>query len=296
MKLHFVCAGVPQINKALADCNVKCILQSYHYMKDKEPWVSKELLVDSGGFTARMKGVEVKVEDYAEYLNKYKVKTGFNLDTNDLTETLENQKYLEKHTNTYIIPVYHLSDYLHQRDLIDDFIRDYPYISVGGVVGEKSLHRFKDEFYSYVFSKTRDKIMVHGLGITSPGELDTYPWYSVDSTSWLAPGRFGRFSYTKLDKKLARFITKNEHYDYSNQREVRSVQKHMVQVTKLWAQRGVIWDEAEITVERIITRPAGKVGGQLQERRRRNVRKTKSRNTRKRPNSKPHRSAKGSEI
>ncbi len=216
-------------------------LESFHTLKGKEPSSGFTLLLDSGGFVARTKGVPINLDNYISYINRHKIQFAFNLDTNDLAETLANQARLIKETECYIIPIYHLSDYIQNRELLDDFIKDFPYISVGGVAGENSAVSMQEEFYRYVFSKTMDKTKVHGLGITAQPMLERYPWFSVDSTSWLAVGRFGN-TRTTDDEIIAKFNAKNNHYTINIKAEVEWWLDLELYITDLWAKRGVIWN------------------------------------------------------
>ena len=269
MKIFFAGAEPKNHITLLKGMGVTNLLQSYYYLGKNSPVTDCELLLDSGGFTARTRGTEISVENYAKYLNDNSVLFAFNLDTNDLKETLRNQEYLEKHTSSYIIPIYHLSDYFHARELIQEFCK-YPFISIGGVAGEKSAKRYKNQLYQYVFKHTRDKIMVHGLGITSEPDLKSFPWYSVDSTSWLQFQKFGSSSIIK-SKRMAQYMAKEVHYNDQNKIEIAGVLKLEKNITALWAERGVTWDERPLRVQEIITKATGQGSVELQERRRRKV-------------------------
>jgi hypothetical protein len=48
------------------------------------------------------------------------------------------------------------------------------------------------------------KVKIHGFGLTSIPLLVRYPWYSVDSTSWVMTGRFGAVFVPK--KKQGKYI------------------------------------------------------------------------------------------
>ena len=49
----------------------------------KKAPISRDLcenyILDSGGYSARVHGIEIDVKKYAEYLNRYKIKFAFNL-------------------------------------------------------------------------------------------------------------------------------------------------------------------------------------------------------------------------
>jgi hypothetical protein len=245
MKFYFA-GSEPSILRgkdARLDVGVQRYLQSFFYLQKynlSDLLKGKDLLMDSGGFTARTAGKPISVEAYAKWLVANDVRLAFNLDTNDLGETLRNQKYLEKHTRAYIIPIYHLSDYLEARELLQDFMH-YPYIGLGGVAGERGNVSIKDELYRYVFRHTRDRVRVHGLGITSDYECRNYPFYSVDSSSWLSMARYGRSLFES--ELLAHYRSKTQPWLDNSLHECRNWLKWEADCTALWHARGVRWKE-----------------------------------------------------
>ena len=243
MKLHFAGSdGNQKYNELLHNAGAKCRLESFYTLQNKMPSNKQfDQLLDSGGFVARTKGIIIKVEDYAKYINASGVQKAFNLDTNDHEETMANQKYLEENCpNCYIIPIYHLSDYLENKGLLKEFIdAGYPYIGIGGVAGEGSPIKLQNQFYNYIFSITRDKIKLHGLGITGEPMLQKYPWYSVDSTSWLS---FARYANSKANsKKMAQVKAKTKHYLENTQEEAHHWVEIQNRMTRLWERRGIKW-------------------------------------------------------
>lgn len=242
MKLHL--AGRDADNKTnllLQSIGVQNRLESYHSLGKKAPSLQFNHLLDSGGFVARTKGIHINVEDYAKYIQEHNVKVAFELDTNDLKETISNREYLLKYTNAKIIPVYHFSDFNGaQIDILDDFIKDFNYISIGGIAGvkEATVNKTKS-FFDFVFNKTRDKIKVHGLGITDKKLMNYYPFYSVDSTSWLSFVRFG--SSRVASKEMANVLKRDG--DHYNRAKIEAL--HYLKLEKyytdLWKSRGVNW-------------------------------------------------------
>lgn len=258
MKLHFAGADGNNIyTNALHKFNVKNKLESYHSLGKKMPSEDFCLLLDSGGFVARLRGVEINVYDYVEYLNKYNVKMAFNLDTLSLEETLKNQEILDKETNTYIIPVYHKGEYeldiSNGNKIIDSWVEKYPYISIGGLVDNTTKREEKTKIIDHVFVRTRDKTKVHGLGCTNMTMMSQWPWYSVDSTSWLAVARFGRFSKEFRKFKIYDTQPVPEHWAYYKTKEINYKENLDYEIpywlyaedviTQIWKERGIVWNE-----------------------------------------------------
>ena len=228
--------------------NVLCSAWGFNeYRKKMEGYEDFDnILMDSGGYTARIQGIDVDVNAYANFLNVNDIKLAFNLDVLDEKTSDYNQKFLEKETSAYIIPVYHYSDYNSKkhRHMIDKMIEEYPYISLGGIAG-MGLGTKKEIFYDYVFKKIAnkwDKCKIHGLGITSKKVLSMYPFYSVDSISWLSFQVHGQ-SRTIKNKLLVKFHNKETHYLKRNSWEIEYYKDMEKYITELWDKRGVSWNE-----------------------------------------------------
>ena len=89
----------------LQDTGVKNYLGSFFYLREYPYRKEDNVLIDSGGYTARKSGKPIKIDDYVNFINENNVSYAFNLDTNDIEETLSNQKVLEKETNAYMLHI-----------------------------------------------------------------------------------------------------------------------------------------------------------------------------------------------
>jgi hypothetical protein len=243
MKIYFAGAdGNSLYTNILKKAGVTCKLESYYSLGKKEPASDFEnYLLDSGGYVARTRNIIIRVEDYADFIKQHDVKLVFNLDTNDQQETLANQEYLQKNTNAYVIPIFHMSDWIVHDDLLDKLIAEgYPYIGLGGAAGVNGKKSTILKFYEYCFAKTRDKIKLHGLGATSRKILEKFPFYSVDSTSWLSTARYG--NSISPDKVMTFMKAKQRSYlENTLEETVRwlEVEKY---INQLWQKRGVNWN------------------------------------------------------
>jgi hypothetical protein len=176
------------------------ILISYHYHKKQvlaemlkkhftEPY--PEIFVDSGAFSAVTQGVEINIQEYARWLksNMAHITTYANLDViGNAEETWANQKTLEAE-GLRPLPAFHTGeDWSH----LERYIDEYPYVALGGLV---PFAKGRDPIYmAWVlkcFKMAKDKTVYHGFGVTNWEALKSFPWYSVDSTSWGAGFRFG---------------------------------------------------------------------------------------------------------
>lgn len=116
----------------------------------------------------------------------------------------------------------------------------------------------------YVLAAHKNNIKIHGFALTNQSIVSRYPFYSVDSTSWLAPLKFGSIQYmnkgrissvNSKDKKLLaqRVRTSSTCYNSSISRVDQSYTllhnsiaalKHFENYyTRLWAKRGIVWED-----------------------------------------------------
>jgi hypothetical protein len=173
------------------------LLASFHYFKkinfdDLAKNFSKPPMIfaDSGAYSAASQGAPVDVDEYAEWLHQWKHHfTAYsNLDViRDPKGTAKNQKRLES-KGLQPIPVFHTgSDFKH----LDSLAKEHPYIALGGMVGQPRPACLK--WSATCMTRTKDQgTRFHGFGMTSREVMESLPWHSVDSSSWVAGAKFGQ--------------------------------------------------------------------------------------------------------
>jgi hypothetical protein len=151
------------------------------------------LFLDSGAFSAFSKGVDININEYISFIkdNEDYLEVYANLDViGDAEATLKNQRIMEK-KGLKPLPCFHYGDDIKYLKL---YMQEHNYIALGGMVpiSTKNLILWLDEIFSYICDdKGIPKVKVHGFGLTSFDLMFRYPWYSIDSTSWVMTGRFG---------------------------------------------------------------------------------------------------------
>ena len=154
-----------------------------------------ELFLDSGAFSAWSQDKEIKIQDYINFIKEHEnvIDVYANLDViGDAKATWKNQQVMEEAGLTPL-PVFHYRE--DEKWLKRYLAKDYDYISLGGMVPISTtglipwLNKLFDKFLTD--KKGMPKIKVHGFGLTSLPLMLRYPWYSVDSTSWVITGRMG---------------------------------------------------------------------------------------------------------
>lgn len=219
----------PVDNAVLVECGVKNLLKSYFYLKNN-PKYTEDLMakfhvfIDSGAFSAMTKKVSVNLEAYCQFLIKYKPSVYAGLDViGNPAKTKENMAYMEE-KGLRPIPTFHRGS---SWDYLYEMLDRYDYIACGGIavmgLSSKQRHMWLDRVWNKIAKRRRD-IKVHGFGCSGEQIMVQYPWYSVDSTSWLAPVVYGREIEGKTVSEMSHEAARNglteAYWDKGVQRKV----------------------------------------------------------------------------
>lgn len=201
-------------------------LESYHYAK-KPAYMRKiteqgySVFLDSGAFSAFTQGATIELPDYTAFMVEHQknIHVASNLDIigrGNEQGSYDNLKRLEVLAKDMghsvpICPVHHARD---SDKWLERYIAEgYDYIFLGGMVPEGTpylrgwLDHVWDKFLSDKYGMP--KMKVHGFGMTRPGLMDRYPWYSVDSTSWVMTGRFGAI-FLEIDGEVKKVVISSD--------------------------------------------------------------------------------------
>lgn len=156
------------------------------------------------------------VDTYAKFIKDHE--TGLSLYANvdvifNPKLTWEVQQYLEQEWGLNPLPVIHHGT---PTKWVEKYLdKGHDYIALGGLGQEVS----KTQYIEWA-NKSFDVICnqpsrlplakVHGFAVTSHSLMVRYPWYSVDSTSWLAFGGYGMVIYP---------LWRNRKWDYTQNYE-----------------------------------------------------------------------------
>lgn len=185
--------------------NLPHILESYHYVGsqkfvDQMRADNAKVFLDSGAFSAYTLGVEIDLPTYCEYIrtNKdlWRVEDGVVMASvldgiGDPLQTYRNQLAMEE-LGAKPLPCFHAGE---DERYLEYYVKNYEYITLGGMVGSSSkqlmvwLDRMWDKYLTD--GSGRPRLKVHGFGITAIPIMERYPWFSVDSSSWIQSAAFG---------------------------------------------------------------------------------------------------------
>lgn len=182
------------------------ILESYHYIH-RESFVKKirkdkkQIFLDSGAFSAFTQGIEVDLPAYCDYIKRNSdiiehvdgVPLASVLDgIGDPLKTWQNQQLMEE-LGVRPLPCFHYGE---DERYLEWYISKYDYITIGGMVpiSTPQLYLWLDRIWNDYLTDSagNPKVRVHGFGLTTLGLMLRYPWYSVDSSSWVQIARTGR--------------------------------------------------------------------------------------------------------
>ncbi len=185
--------------------NIPHILESYHYVgKQKAVDAMRDnaaqVFIDSGAFSAYTLGATIDIVEYSEYIKRnmdiIRKEDGVVMASvldgiGDPLLTYRNQLTMEA-LGAKPLPCFHAGE---DERYLEWYVQNYEYITLGGMVGSstKALCVWLDRMWERYLTdgSGRPRLKVHGFGITAIPIMERYPWWSVDSSSWIQSAAFG---------------------------------------------------------------------------------------------------------
>lgn len=166
-------------------------------MATKTP-IRLPLMIDSGAFSAFHQKKPLDVFEYIEYLLKvveeYPEAEYVNLDVigGDGSDSYRNWSIMRA-AGLNPLPVYHVST---DPKWLKRYMRHTDSIGLGAIANmstQKRTWALDRIWHEYLVDPDRmPKVKVHAMGVTSFPLMQRYPWYSIDSTSWLQAAMYGK--------------------------------------------------------------------------------------------------------
>lgn len=167
-----------------------------------------ELMLDSGAYGAWTSGKPIKVKDYIKFVREFEdCLWGYiNLDelpgrfgkprSEEQVDKAAKASYknlqIMKDAGLKPMPVFHRGEkWEHLERLLKD---GETYIGLSPLVDSREAEKkeWLDECFTLLTNRTGVPfVRTHGFGVTNPAWMIRYPWYSVDSTTWVKTGGFG---------------------------------------------------------------------------------------------------------
>jgi len=201
MKLFF--AGAESFESLMVKYNCHALMSFFHI---RGPWkknprikegnnLTGELFIDSGAFSAFSLGKPTDIDKYIEFCKKTDADYYAVLDViGSASGTLKNQIYMEDRGVKPVPCFHHGEDFKY----LKYYCRKYDYIALGGMVpiSTPALIRWLEVIFTMYPNKK-----FHGFGVTTKKLIERFPFYSVDSSSWLSGGRVGSLFDMELGTK-----------------------------------------------------------------------------------------------
>lgn len=187
-------------------------LDSYHYigtdqMAEKVRLAGLKVFLDSGAFSAFTKGAEIDIKRYIDWIKRHKdiLEVYSVLDAiGDADKTWANQRTMEQ-AGVQPLPCFHYGE---DPAVLEHYAANYPYITIGGMVpisNSQLVHWLDHLWERHLCNKDGSvrtavdgkPLRVHGFGLTSKMLMERYPWWSVDSSSWVQVGGMGNLFTTE---------------------------------------------------------------------------------------------------
>lgn len=119
------------------------------------------------------------------------------------------QKYFEEEHGLYPVPVIHGGADLRYLHRYLEEPKKYPLIGLGGLAGGvRPFLKWVDDAFCDICPKSNEYkpiVKVHGFAVTSWEYMTRWPWWSVDSTSWIKYAAYGWILVPPYDEKGKRF-------------------------------------------------------------------------------------------
>lgn len=260
MRLYF--AGYSSDQGLLKIKEADCLLESYLVFANRDyvKWhtdrglLGKKLFLDSGAFSAFTLGKTINIAEYCDFIkrNQSLLEVYAGLDViGDFQKSRTNQEWMEAQ-GLSPLPCFHFKSPLQE---LKRMCEKYDYIALGGLVPlalkQKTMTVWLDNCFSIIKHYWPKKI--HGFGLNSFDMWTRYPFYSVDSTSWLMGGKFRHIikfngekilSYSKKNittKSLEVMNAYQQDYQDINTNNVVEYLKAADFATRLWEARNIKW-------------------------------------------------------
>lgn len=143
------------------------------------------------------------VDDYAEFLKTYKDICNVYVSMDaiyDPKTSYESFIYLRETHGLNPLPVYHYAEPI---EWLKKYMEVTDYIGISGLgqgINKKDYIQWADRVFDLVCSGPNHLPMykIHGFALTSTELIHRWPWWSVDSSSWVQFSQFGKILIPKM--------------------------------------------------------------------------------------------------
>jgi len=274
VKIFLALSGAPTSLGPLNQLQYPYVLNSFAYSKalDKLTYRPKDLTLDSGAFTAWNSGKSVDIVEYAEWCLQWQAKNpslrAVNLDVIPgeagrtstpqerklgMEQSLKNADYL-RGRGISIEEVFHQDEPFEFLDLLVKRLPkgDVLCISPRNDVSKQKRLAWLNKVLAHLVKTVGKNNLpkMHGLAVTSKDLMLAFPFYSVDSSTYANPARFGvTFDHEGRGITTKDFLGINVRSGQDGamrmmmSQSVDYYKKMQGLVTTTWKRRGIVWED-----------------------------------------------------
>lgn len=189
-------------NISIREMNSYRRLVSFHFKKNIQTVYNLaktqrnvDIFLDSGAFSAWSKKLVISLDDYCKHIDEHQeyITIYANLDViHDGEGSYRNWRRMRSRGYNPM-PVYHAETDLKYLDkYLESGVEDIAIGAISQMTTSTRLDNLDTLWRSYLTDDMGFPLRrFHGFGLTAPEIVVRYPWYSVDSTSWVLYGRYG---------------------------------------------------------------------------------------------------------
>lgn len=173
------------------------ILCSYHYFKtyDLDRLDRLRIIGDSGAFSARSQGAEIKTSDIATWARHWKHRLAWVAALDVIGDTKASRRNWAEMVNDHQVqgvPTIHFGEHPSEMDWYVE--QGVDFMGLGGLVAIPLQRQMRWLIQVFKYAQANHpQVRFHGWGITSDRALHL-PFYSVDSSGWTSAMRYGRMT------------------------------------------------------------------------------------------------------
>lgn len=269
MRLYHAVNQDPNVVKLGAQVPLRNLLLSFAYTTPSKPEKTvaffgemrahgtEKVMLDCGAFTAHKQGGEVDLAAYEQAIDRFKPDVYVQLDVIGDPETT--RAYLERMRDDGYNPV----PIFTRGAPWDDLRRlktECDYIALGNISNGRGTVQAMKPWLDRVFAILGPGFKTHAFGVTSGTAMLAWPFYSADSTAVLKAASYGLArTMTAAGEFVNLWVNRKpdhawRHPDLSDAtgeknwrarrvktaQEIERLARH---VTKVWAQRGIVWPD-----------------------------------------------------
>lgn len=231
-------------NRLFSQLNDRAGVETWvDYMRTNE--VHRNLFIDSGAYTAHTRGATLDVDEYISYVNSHQGLFAVIAQVDKIPGTYgkpktreeileapelswQNYLYMRERVKDYqnLTPIFHQGEPFKHLERMLETTFDGEHIPYIGISPANDTHtrdkaKWLDHVYLIISKSSNPNVKTHAFGMTSLKLLESYPFYSADSTSWIMTGANGsimtRHGLVLVSDKQK---TDNRHLMYKSKPEI----------------------------------------------------------------------------